>query len=157
MSAVTTTPMSIELRPSRLVGLLVAAAVASAALTLGVVLAVDADSGIDRADEVNLGGLSQAYVDGLSALPSGELAWAYRSTPSWAVGLAPHQRAYVEGIRSMTPEELHAAFSRRLDETSVVSASPDDDATRAAYVEGIIAMSPEELRAAFGWHSDRSN
>ena len=157
MAVATTTPTRIELRPSRLVGLLVAAALASAALTLGVVVTVDSVTEVDQAEEARQVGLSQAYTDGLAGLPPGELGWAYRSTPRWAIGLTAAQRAYVEGMRRMTPEELHAAFSRRLDTTPVDSSvSAADSTARAAYVQGIVAMNPDALRAAFGWHSDGS-
>jgi hypothetical protein len=115
MSAITTPPTTIRFRPSRLVGLLVAVAVLAAALTWGVVVTVDPGTSSERADGVTPVASVYGDLGDIAALTPDELGWAYRSTPSWAIGLTSQERAYVEGIMAMSPEQLRAAFGWHAD------------------------------------------
>jgi hypothetical protein len=112
MSAITTTPTTIQFRPSRLVGLLLAVAVVAAALTWGAVATFDSDTSGERTAVATPVASVYGDLSKIAALAADELGWAYRSTPRWAIGLTEQERAYVEGIMAMTPEERGAAFGR---------------------------------------------
>jgi hypothetical protein len=115
MSAITTTPTTIQFRPSRFVGLLVAVAVSAATVTWGAVVTFDSGTSGERTGAVSPVAHVHGDLGDIAALTPDELGWAYRSTPTWAIGLTPQERAYVQGIMDLTPEQLHAGFGWQAD------------------------------------------
>jgi hypothetical protein len=147
MSATTTIPATVQLRRSRLVGLMTASAALAAGITCVLLIFVvhHANQGAPAGSSVS------GYVDGVAAATPAQLAAAF-GTPrvSLLSSLDPADRAFVQGIVRSTPTELVAAFGNEgvapLDYDFYSSPST----TWNAYVQGIVSSSPEELAAAFG-------
>ena len=129
MHSTATVPNHVTMRRSTLSLLLGAAVVATATLTWGLVATVDSES----------------------ASPT----LATPSTTEILDRLSPRAREYVEGIMSMTPEQLAAAYGHGPISAPAMPTSTetlDRLSPRAReYVEGIMNMTPEQLAAAYGY------
>jgi hypothetical protein len=133
-------PAVVEIRRSRLLGLVVAAVALGAASTWGLTLATGT-----RSDHF------QSNVEAVTRDVS--------SAQAVLAQLNPSARKYVEGIMTMTHAELVAAYgtgpvvlsgptTRDVSSAQAVLAQLNPSARK--YVEGIMAMSHAELVAAFG-------
>ena len=200
MNATTSVPTTIQLRPTRLAGLMVAAAAVAAVVTWALlVFAVNqgtenAQRDIASNDAVlsSLTTQQRQYVEGVMALSPAELAAAYGTGRGDVVSTlepagAPvcrrdlldepradrrrlRQRALharsagaqfrrgdlvdepradrrrlrqrVRGIRSLSPEQIAAAYGNVFPTAR--------DAQAQEYIQGIMAATPEELAAAYG-------
>jgi hypothetical protein len=71
-----------------------------------------------------------------------------KSDPAAAVlsRLSPQERQYVQGITSMTPAQLKAAFGTGPDAIDALGLDPKDE----AYVRGIVSLTPVQIAAAYG-------
>ncbi len=131
MHTTATIPNHVTLKRSTLSLLLVAAVVATATITWGLIATVDTESS----------GPGPANATRTQILD----------------GLSPGARAYVEGLVTMTPEQLAAAYGYN---NFPVPAAPTrteilDGLSPSAreYVEGLITMTPEQLAAAYGYNN----
>ena len=150
MNATTSVPTTIQLRPTRLAGLMVAAAAVAAVVTWALlVFAVNqgtenAQRDIASNDAVlsSLTTQQRQYVEGVMALSPAELAATYGTGRGDVVStLSPQVRRFVEGISSMSPEQIAAGYGNVL--------STLDPQVRN-FVEGISSMSPEQIAAGYG-------
>jgi hypothetical protein len=130
MHSTATVPKHVTLRPSTLSLLLVAAVVATATITWGLIATVDSDSPIPA-----------------SATPT---------RTEILDGLSPSAREYVESLVAMTPEQLAAAYGYGPLPASATPTRTEilDGLSPSAreYVEGLVAMTPEQLAAAYGYN-----
>lgn len=151
MNISTPIPTTIQLRRSRLVGLMAAVAALAAAITWALLIfAVDrgaeqaAPAATTGADAPSLS--TREYVEGIAAMTPEQLAAAFGNLPFDTVAQSATERqAYAEAIASLTPEQLAAAFGN-VPVDVLSSLGP----TQREYVEGIMALSPEQLAAGFG-------
>ena len=167
MNATTSVPTTIQLRPTRLAGLMVAAAAVAAVVTWALlVFAVNqgtenAQRDISSSDAVlsSLTTQQRQYVEGVMALSPAELAATYGTGRGDVVStLSPEVRRFVEGISSMSPEQIAAGYGNvfsTLSQEQIAAAygnvfPTDRDARAQEYVQGIMAATPEELVAAYG-------
>jgi len=149
-------PTTIEMRRSRLVGVVTAAALV-AALTTWALLTFAFDTGTNEGQvsalpttaPVSSSSLSmQRFANGISSMAQAQESAAVL----FALGLGPQDRQYVQGITSMTPAQLAAAFGgpralRNLREEIALDAlSPRE----RQYVKGITSLTKQEQAAAFG-------
>jgi hypothetical protein len=150
MNASTSVPTTIQLRPTRLAGLLVAAAAVAAVVTWALlVFAVNqgtenAQRDISSSDAVlsSLTTQQRQYVEGVMALSPAELAATYGTGRGDVVStLDPEIRRFVEGIASMSPEQIAAGYGN-------VLSTLDPQVRR--FVEGSASMSPEQIAAGYG-------
>jgi hypothetical protein len=121
MSVSTPIPRTVELRRSRLIGLVAVVAVLAAGITWALLTFV-VDSGSGSAQESatpaavrsQLSPSEQRYVKGISALTRVQQAAAFGGPGGVldALGLDPQDKRYVKGIASLTPAEQAAAFGR---------------------------------------------
>ena len=168
-------PTTIEMRRSRLAGLVVAVAVAAIAITWTLLtFVVDTGDATGQtsvrptASTASLTPSQQRFVKGL-----GSMAQAQQSASVlYALRLGPQERQYVQGITSLTPSEQAAAFGRsdvqdltlsptqRFAEGIGAMAQAQQNAsvlyalglgTRdREYVHGVTSLTPNEQAAAFG-------
>ncbi len=126
-------PTTIEMRRSRLVGVVTAAALAAALITWAL-LTFAVDTGTDAA-HVSVRPTSAPASPGFDAL-----------------GLSPQERQYVQGITSLTPAQQAAAFGspRTLEDQELGAALDALSARDKQYVKGITALTKKEQAAAFG-------
>ena len=119
MNASTSVPTTIQLRPTRLAGLMVAAAAVAAIVTWALlVFAVNqgtenAQRYISSADAClsSLPSQQRQYVEGVMALSPAELAATYGTGRGDVVStLDPQMRRFVEAIASMSAEQIVAAY-----------------------------------------------
>jgi hypothetical protein len=117
MSLTTTVPTTIEITRRRLWSLIVAIAAAAAVVTWALIAALDPRS--DTASPAartrvqvlaSLSPAARAYVEGIEALSSLQLAAGFGTDPVAALGLTPETRQRVEAIAALSPEELAAAY-----------------------------------------------
>ena len=122
MTVSTSVPATIQMRRSRLFGVIAAVAVAVGGITMALLIFA-ADMGTESAQK--------------SAQP----------TASALSSLSPTERQYVQTIVSMSPAQLRAAFGTggadSIDALGLSCASEK-------YVRAIVSMTPAQLRAAFG-------
>jgi hypothetical protein len=108
-------PATIEMRPSRLAGLVMAAALA-AAVTTGALLTFVVDLGAESAQRrVQPTTITPSFIAGAQHIARiGSMAQAqHNSAVLHALGLGPRETEYVHGITSLTPAQQAAAFGRR--------------------------------------------
>jgi hypothetical protein len=129
MHSTATVPKHVTLKPSSLSLLLVASVAATATITWGLIATVDSES-------------------------SGP-APAAQTNSEILEGLSPSAREYVEGLTTMTPEQLVAAYGYGPLPASATPTRTEilDRLSPSAreYVEGIMTMTPEQLNAAYGY------
>jgi hypothetical protein len=122
MSTSATVQHTVQIRPGRLAGLVLAVATLTAATTWSVTNAMsDTRSNSPK-------GESSGYVAEVSALTPEQQAAIWGNVPSGE----QHART----VSSLSPEELAAAYG---------NVSPTEQ-----YVDGIVGMTPVERAAAFG-------
>jgi cation transport ATPase len=165
-------PATIEIRRSRLLGLVVGVAAAAAAITWAVsTFAVDtttttSQQNVQTTEEVlsSLAPGSRSYVESVMALTPAQLRATFGTSPGVASSraptgaevlgsLTPEARRWVEAISKLTPAQVKATFGTgRVDGTSptrervLASLSPSS----RRYVESIMALTPAQLAATFG-------
>jgi hypothetical protein len=120
MNVSTTIPNTVQIRRSRLLGLVGGAAAVAAAVTWAVLA-----FGVGIGDGTRV---VSGQVDVLSQL-------------------SPSARQYVEAVSTMTPVELRATFGTGdVDAIDALNLSPGSE----RYVRSIVSMTPAQLRATFG-------
>jgi hypothetical protein len=154
MNASTTIPATIQIRRSRLLGLIggvaaLAAAVTWAALAFGVGSGTRIVSGqVDVLEK--MGASSRQYVEAVSTMTPAELKATFGTGPVDTIGtlgLSPQVERYVRSIVSMSPAERRATFGTgSVDAIDSLGLSPQAE----RYVRSIVSMSPAERRATFG-------
>jgi hypothetical protein len=121
MNVTTTIPATIQIRRTRLLGLIVTVAAVAIAGTWAI--ASTSDTGTHSAR---------------TSLPT---------TASVLSSLSPSERQHVQAITSMTPAELKATFGTgNVDAIDALGLTPKSE----QYVRAITLMTPAELKATFG-------
>ncbi len=121
MNVMTNMPATVQIRRTRLLGLIATVAAVAVAGTWAVASIVDAGTHTAR-----------------TTVPT---------TASVLSSLSPSERQHVQAITSMTPAELKATFGTgNVDAIDGLGLSPKAE----KYVRAITAMTPAELRATFG-------
>jgi hypothetical protein len=147
MNATTTLPATVQLRRSRLVGLMAASAALAAGITCALLIFAVHHSNQATPERIS----ANTYLDGIAAATPAQLAAAY-GTPD--VGLIstldPADRAFVQGIMRSTPTELVAAFGNEGVPPLDYDFYSSPTSTRSKYVQGIVSSTPEQLIATFG-------
>ena len=161
MNISTTAPTTIEIKRSRLLGLIGGVAAVAAAVTWAVssyavddgVKATQPSSAQTSAAVVSspipvtgyleaVTGREGKWVRAITSMTPRQLVAAYGTDVEAATVLArlsPQERGYVESIMALTPGQLRAAFGTGL--------APSEEARR---VQAITSMTPAQLVAAFG-------
>jgi hypothetical protein len=172
MNVSATIPPTVQIRRSRLVGLLGGVAAVAAAATWAV-LAFGTDSGSGQTQTSVAAPIVASspipmtgYLDGITTHPTvvedplmtsspipmtGYLDGITSNPtvveqPSVVSSLSPSERRYVEGIMSLTPLERAAAFGGPGAALDALQLDPKSK----RYVEGIMSLSKTEKAAAFG-------
>lgn len=116
MTASTTIPTTVQLRRSRLVGLMAVSAALAACITWALLVfavntGTEGSAPTSAAVVSSLSPEARQYVEGIMALTPAQLVAAY-GTPRVDVlsSLGPQEREYVEGIMALTPAQLAAAY-----------------------------------------------
>jgi hypothetical protein len=153
MNVSTTIPATVQIRRSRLLGLIGLVAAVAAAVTWAV-LAFGVDSGSGQAQTNALAKPAvvsspipmTGYLDGITSRPSVVEQPAVVSS-SVLSSLSPNARRYVESITSMSPAQLRATFGTDgVDAIDALGLSPKAE----QYVRAITSMTPAQLKATFG-------
>ena len=112
-------PATIEIRRSRLLGLVAAVAAVAAGITAALfVFAVNTEGSGQRnvpaASPSTPSANEQAYVRGIASLTPVQQAAAFGGPGAVldALGLSTQDRQYVQGITSLTPAQQAVAFGR---------------------------------------------
>jgi hypothetical protein len=147
MNATTTLPATVQLRRSRLVGLVAASAVLAAGITCALlILAVHhPNQGTSQTSPAN------PYLQGIATSSPEQLAAAF-GTPEVNIlsTLDPAQIVYIQGIMRSTPTELVAAFGNAGVAPLDYDFYSSPTSVQSTYVQDIVSSSREELAAAFG-------
>jgi hypothetical protein len=133
-------PATVQMRRSRLVGLLAVVAVAAAAVTWAASAATQSN-GTGSSTQSALVNQAEQYGLGLSRAGS-----YFRSTGRSVPGLTPSEKRYVYGIAAMSRVEQAAAFGGHWGVIDALELDPRD----AAYVKAIVSLTPAQLAAGFG-------
>ena len=151
MNVSTTIPTTVQIRRSRLLGL-VGGVAAVAAFVTWAVTAFAVDNGTTSAQKsvpaqpavVSLAIPASGYLD---ALRSASLGSAAIPASGYLDALRSSSTGYLNAIISMTPAQLRAAFGTGgVDAIDALGLSPKSE----QYVRTIVSMTPAQLRAAFG-------
>jgi hypothetical protein len=135
-------PATVEMRRSRLLGLVAVVAVAAAAVTWATFAATES-SGTNARSATPPALVAQAgqYGRGLSRIGS-----YFRSTGNSDLQLTPAEKRYVHGIASLSRVEQAAAFGAHGGVVDALGLSPRE----AAYVKAIVSLTPAQMTGAFG-------
>jgi hypothetical protein len=126
MNATTTiNPGTVQIKRSRLVGLVVGVVALSVALTTGAQAVLD--SGNQRASS------APSYVEGVTAMTPEELAATFGNVPVYST------QGYIDAVSAMTPAERAATWG------NTPFGNP-----RQGYIDAVSAMTPAERATTWG-------
>lgn len=135
-------PTTVQMRRSRLLGLVAVVAVAAAAVTWGAFAATQG-SGASSSPAAQSPRVKQAeqYGRGLSGIGR-----FFTSTRNPDLQLTPSEKRYVHGITSLSRVQQAAAFGGHGGVIDALGLSPRE----AAYVKAIVSLTPAQVAAGFG-------
>jgi hypothetical protein len=143
MTVSSSIPATVQMRRSRLVGLLAIVAIVATAITWAAFAATESGSGTvgNPAAASDIPNPAAQYGRGLSQVGS-----FFRTTASRDLQLTPSEKRYVQGIASLSRVEQAAAFGGHGGVIDALGLSPRE----AAYVKAIVSLTPAQIAAGFG-------
>src|SRR5262245_29675955 len=134
VNASATIPTTIEIRRSRLLGLIGGVAAVAAAVTWAV-SAYAVDSG------------AKTTYSGVAPTSAATVTSSPIPSTGYLDAVTSPEKTSVQAITSLTPQQLAAAFGTDFETAAVLARLTPSE---RSYVKSIMAMTPAQLRAAFG-------